>query len=113
MRTDRPAVALNAVRQWLENPVNQDKVDAIVFCTFLDQEFAAYSELIPYYFPPPAAAGAVKVAENAPTKSETGDPGRQLGPGRGQDAEARLSEEELRGSDEFPAEADNAKQEIY
>jgi len=44
-------VALQTVRSWLEEEDNKDKVDKIVFCTFLDNDFAIYRKLLPYFFP--------------------------------------------------------------
>lgn len=59
-------VALNTVRQWLEEPKNREKAQAIVFCSFLDEELETYSRLLPYYFPPePAAAREPQPAEDA------------------------------------------------
>jgi len=45
-------IALNIVRQWLEKDDNKDKVDKIVFCTFLYKEKVCYDTLTPLYFPP-------------------------------------------------------------
>lgn len=44
-------VALRTVRMWLEVPGNANKIDLIVFCTFLDKDKVIYNELIPKYFP--------------------------------------------------------------
>ena len=43
-------VALETTRKWLE--IHHDKVDMIVFCTFLEKEWACYESLLPFYFPP-------------------------------------------------------------
>lgn len=43
-------VALETTRLWLEE--HHDKVDMIVFCTFLQKEWDCYEQLLPYYFPP-------------------------------------------------------------
>jgi hypothetical protein len=43
-------VALETTRKWLE--AHHDKVDMIVFCTFLEKEWDCYEALLPYYFPP-------------------------------------------------------------
>jgi len=46
-------VALDTVRKWLENEENRNKVDVIVFCTYLEKELVCYQKLMPFYFPPP------------------------------------------------------------
>jgi O-acetyl-ADP-ribose deacetylase (regulator of RNase III) len=43
-------VALETARRWLEE--HHDKVDMIVFCTFLEKEWDCYEALMPFYFPP-------------------------------------------------------------
>eukprot|EP01090_Pellita_catalonica_P017205 TRINITY_DN513_c0_g1_i1.p1 TRINITY_DN513_c0_g1~~TRINITY_DN513_c0_g1_i1.p1 ORF type:complete len:462 (-),score=118.48 TRINITY_DN513_c0_g1_i1:18-1403(-) len=45
-------VALDTIRKWLETGDNKDKVDRIIFCTFLDKEIYCYEHLMPAYFPP-------------------------------------------------------------
>jgi len=45
-------IALHAIREWLEVPKNQKKVDLIILCTFLEKEEACYQKLFPMYFPP-------------------------------------------------------------
>eukprot|EP01116_Phalansterium_solitarium_P018673 TRINITY_DN5037_c0_g1_i2.p1 TRINITY_DN5037_c0_g1~~TRINITY_DN5037_c0_g1_i2.p1 ORF type:complete len:638 (+),score=231.06 TRINITY_DN5037_c0_g1_i2:95-1915(+) len=44
-------IALQTVRDWLQTGDNRHKVDAIVFCTFLDKELRCYEQLLPHYFP--------------------------------------------------------------
>jgi len=46
-------VALNMIRKWLENTENRNKVDLIIFCTYLPKELSTYQKLMPFYFPPP------------------------------------------------------------
>jgi len=43
-------VALSAVREWLDNPKNAGKVDAIIFCVFQEQELAVYRHWFPLFF---------------------------------------------------------------
>jgi len=45
-------IALSTVRKWLEKDDNKNKVDRIIFCTFLDKEQVCYTTLMPEYFPP-------------------------------------------------------------
>jgi len=45
-------VALNMIRKWLENTENRNKVDLIIFCTYLPKELSTYQKLMPFYFPP-------------------------------------------------------------
>jgi len=44
-------IALETVRKWLEKDDNKNKVDLIIFCTFLPKEKVCYEELILEYFP--------------------------------------------------------------
>jgi len=46
-------VALNTLREWLNDEQNRSKVDLIVFCTYLPKELVCYEKLMPLYFPPP------------------------------------------------------------
>jgi len=46
-------IALKVVRKWLEVPGNKDKVDKIIFCTFLEKEKDCYLKLFQVYFPVP------------------------------------------------------------
>lgn len=55
----RPAahVALSTVRKWLEHGDNMEKVERIIFATFLEQDEAIYTELMyKFYFPPPTSS---------------------------------------------------------
>jgi O-acetyl-ADP-ribose deacetylase len=47
-------IALREVRSWLDVPGNADKVDKVIFCTFLEREIRMYASLMPSYFPIPA-----------------------------------------------------------
>lgn len=58
--------ALNTVREWLEDEKNREKVDAIIFCTFLDKEFDVYNDLMNYYFP----GGTAEAEANPEAKDE-------------------------------------------
>jgi hypothetical protein len=42
-------IALNTVRTWLE--VNSSHIEQIIFCTYEDNDFQIYKELLPEYFP--------------------------------------------------------------
>jgi TATA box-binding protein-associated factor RNA polymerase I subunit A len=44
-------VALKTVRSWLDDENHSDKVDRIIFCTFLPIDVEIYEELMPRYFP--------------------------------------------------------------
>ncbi|KAJ6228079.1 adp-ribose glycohydrolase macrod2 [Anaeramoeba flamelloides] len=44
-------VALHTTRKWLEKKKNADKVDKIVFVTYLTKEWDVYKRLMPIYFP--------------------------------------------------------------
>ena len=44
-------IALREVRHWLDVPGNSDKVDKVIFCTFLEREVRMYASLMPCYFP--------------------------------------------------------------
>eukprot|EP01128_Nolandella_sp_AFSM9_P007350 TRINITY_DN39_c0_g1_i2.p1 TRINITY_DN39_c0_g1~~TRINITY_DN39_c0_g1_i2.p1 ORF type:complete len:334 (-),score=92.57 TRINITY_DN39_c0_g1_i2:58-1059(-) len=45
-------VALEVVREWCEVPGNLDKIDLLIFCTFLEREEQCYERLMFEYFPP-------------------------------------------------------------
>ncbi|KAI9592436.1 A1pp-domain-containing protein [Syncephalis fuscata] len=47
-------VALNTVRQWIQETGNRDLVDRIIFCVFSSRDHNVYLEQIPKYFPPSA-----------------------------------------------------------
>lgn len=68
-------VALETTRRWLE--VHHDKVDMIVFCTFLEKEWDCYEQLLPYYFPPAPDAEFKNQwdAAKAPVASSSADSG--------------------------------------
>ncbi|EFC35193.1 predicted protein, partial [Naegleria gruberi] len=42
-------IAMHTIRQWLE--INHDKVDRIIFITFLKKEVDMYNTVAPYFFP--------------------------------------------------------------
>ncbi len=42
-------IALTEVREWMQ--ANRDRVDKIVFCTFLEKELDMYRKLFPAFFP--------------------------------------------------------------
>ncbi|XP_062503602.1 ADP-ribose glycohydrolase MACROD2-like isoform X2 [Corticium candelabrum] len=44
-------VALRTVRSWLDESENANKMDQIIFCTFLPIDVRIYEELMPSYFP--------------------------------------------------------------
>eukprot|EP00027_Filamoeba_sp_ATCC50430_P002488 CAMPEP_0168556936 /NCGR_PEP_ID=MMETSP0413-20121227/9151_1 /TAXON_ID=136452 /ORGANISM="Filamoeba nolandi, Strain NC-AS-23-1" /LENGTH=395 /DNA_ID=CAMNT_0008587921 /DNA_START=145 /DNA_END=1332 /DNA_ORIENTATION=- len=44
-------VACKVIRDWLEIPENRDKVDKVIFCTFLAKEEVCYEQLAQIYFP--------------------------------------------------------------
>jgi len=50
-------IALKTIRIWLETDNNREKVDKIVFCTFLERERFCYNKLTPFYFPVPKSKG--------------------------------------------------------
>lgn len=65
-------VALETTRKWMEQ--HHDKVDMIVFCTFLQKEWDCYEELMTYYFPPAPDAEFVQqwdAAHPAPAASSS------------------------------------------
>lgn len=41
---------LKAVREWLQHGDNDEKVDTVVFCVFLDKDLHLYRALIPKFF---------------------------------------------------------------
>jgi O-acetyl-ADP-ribose deacetylase (regulator of RNase III) len=45
------SIALQNTRKWLENEENRNKVDKIIFCTFLEREIDCYSRMFASYFP--------------------------------------------------------------
>jgi TATA box-binding protein-associated factor RNA polymerase I subunit A len=45
-------VACKTVKTWMENPDNLEKIDRIIFCTFLEREKMCYENLLLEYFPP-------------------------------------------------------------
>ncbi|XP_027021704.1 ADP-ribose glycohydrolase MACROD2 isoform X2 [Tachysurus fulvidraco] len=45
-------IALNTVRDWLKE--NKDKIDRIVFCVFLENDYGIYDRKMSDYFPPDA-----------------------------------------------------------
>jgi O-acetyl-ADP-ribose deacetylase (regulator of RNase III) len=45
-------VALQTVRQWLDQDTHRGLLDRVVFCTFLAVDVEIYRELLPVYFPP-------------------------------------------------------------
>jgi O-acetyl-ADP-ribose deacetylase (regulator of RNase III) len=44
-------IALKTTRAWLDTDDNRNKVDRIIFCTFLPREETCYTELLAEYFP--------------------------------------------------------------
>jgi len=44
------SVALSSVRKWLEE--NDNAIDKVVFCLFLDKDIKAYEAELPKWFPP-------------------------------------------------------------
>eukprot|EP01089_Gocevia_fonbrunei_P008572 TRINITY_DN2026_c0_g1_i1.p1 TRINITY_DN2026_c0_g1~~TRINITY_DN2026_c0_g1_i1.p1 ORF type:complete len:760 (+),score=307.47 TRINITY_DN2026_c0_g1_i1:53-2332(+) len=44
-------VALDTVRRWLDKDDNRNKIDKIIFCTFLEKELQCYEYLTQGYFP--------------------------------------------------------------
>jgi len=46
-------IGLKTVRDWLGKDDNRNKVDKIIFCTFLDKERFCYHKLTPLFFPLP------------------------------------------------------------
>ena len=42
-------IAIHTVRTWLE--VNSSHIEQIIFCTYEDEDFQIYKELMPEYFP--------------------------------------------------------------
>jgi O-acetyl-ADP-ribose deacetylase (regulator of RNase III) len=75
--TERAAhVALRAVREWLEDDMQQrggdgdngggggggSVLESVVFCCFQEQDRALYAATMPRYFPPVAAADATVAA---------------------------------------------------
>jgi TATA box-binding protein-associated factor RNA polymerase I subunit A len=45
-------IACKTVKTWMENPDNLEKIDRIIFCTFLDREKMCYEKLLVDFFPP-------------------------------------------------------------
>jgi len=45
-------VALSAVREWLGEGKNSEKLDAVIFCVFQDKELEIYRKWLPVFFPP-------------------------------------------------------------
>jgi len=44
-------IACDTIRKWLDVPGNADKIDRIIFCTFLEKEERCYDQLLQEYFP--------------------------------------------------------------
>eukprot|EP00759_Apiculatamorpha_spiralis_P013147 PhF_6_TR19941/c0_g1_i2/m.29018 len=72
-------IALRTVREWLE--VNGDRVDKIVFCTFMEHELGVYERLMPTYFPTavlpigaPTSTTSPPVPPPPPSTLEAADP---------------------------------------
>ena len=68
-------IALGETRKWLEQPGNVDKVDRIIFCTFLEREVRMYATLMPGYFPIPGVelGGAKKMDEGEDKEEDRED----------------------------------------
>ena len=66
-------IALGTIRKWLDKPGNADKVDRIVFCTFLAREQEAYDKITPFFFPIETSASkpSAKEGEKKETKPLT------------------------------------------
>ncbi|XP_065833111.1 ADP-ribose glycohydrolase MACROD2-like isoform X3 [Oscarella lobularis] len=63
---DAASVAIDTVRKWLDVPENAEKIDRIIFCTFLSADVKVYEALLPCYFPD-AAESSVQYEEESAT----------------------------------------------
>ncbi|KAK2853038.1 hypothetical protein Q7C36_008239 [Tachysurus vachellii] len=67
-------IALNTVRDWLKE--NKDKIDRIVFCVFLENDYGIYNRKMSDYFPPDneeCEEGNVAHTEDDADKTDTDD----------------------------------------
>jgi len=89
-------IALNTVRKWLEDENNRDKVDLIIFCTFLDNEKTCYEQWMPEYFPPYKPELIKKKQEEKPNKEkdEEDKKRKELEQRKGQELEKESQEQE-------------------
>jgi O-acetyl-ADP-ribose deacetylase (regulator of RNase III) len=62
-------IAIEVTRKWLEEGDHKDKVDRIIFCTFLAKEKDCYEKLMPEYFPLPVSKEEEIKREEAETKN--------------------------------------------
>ncbi|XP_017318954.1 ADP-ribose glycohydrolase MACROD2 isoform X2 [Ictalurus punctatus] len=67
-------IALNTVRDWLEE--NRDKIDRIIFCVFLENDYGIYNRKMSDYFPPDneeCEEGNVAHTEDDANKNDAAD----------------------------------------